>query len=99
MDIITMFGWVAAICLAAFVITFACTSVIEYSPLGAFLRPSLSRWFPNERFNRVTGKMMVLVFVMGWPLCGLAWLTGRSAFGYFWLATAGWLFVQRRFWS
>ena len=36
---ITIFGWVAAICLTVFVVAFACASVIEYSPLGTLLRP------------------------------------------------------------
>ena len=94
----TIFGWVAAICLTVFVVAFACANVIEYSPLGTLLRPGPSRWLPNERFNRVTGKMMAVVVVMGWPLCGLSWITGWSAFRYFWLAAACWLVVQRRFW-
>jgi hypothetical protein len=94
----TIFGWFAAICLAVFVITFACASVIEYSPLRTLLRPWLSRWFPNERFNRVIGKMMAVVVVMGGPLCGLAWLTGWSVFGYLWLVTACKLVAEQRFW-
>jgi hypothetical protein len=54
--------------------------------------------FPNERFNRVAGKIAAVVVVLGWPLCGLAWLTGWSVFGYLWLVTMCWLVVQPRFW-
>jgi hypothetical protein len=71
----------AAICLTVFVVAFACASVIEYSPLGTLLRPGLSPWLPNERFNRVTGKMMAVVVVMGWPLCGLSGLQAGQPLG------------------
>jgi hypothetical protein len=63
----TIFGWVAAICLAAFVFAFAA---------GMLLRLWLSRWATNDRFNRVTGKIFAVVVVLGAPLCSLAWLTG-----------------------
>jgi hypothetical protein len=75
---ITIFGWVAASSFAVWVIGLACGGVIEYSPLGTLLRPWLLRWFPNERFNRITGKIFAVVVVMGGPLCGLAWLTGSG---------------------
>ena len=86
----TIFGWVAAICFASFMFAFVA---------GILLRPWLSRWATNDRFNRVTGKIFAVVVVLGSPLCGLAWLTGWSVFGYLWLATACWLVVQHRFWS
>jgi hypothetical protein len=126
---ITIFGWVAAICLAIFAVVFACsaaifaaTAAIAYSPLGKVLRPWLSRWttfcppkrareatlstgitdfdraWRNERFNRVAGKIAAGVVVFGGSLCGLAWLTGWSVFGYLWLVTMCWLVVQPRFW-
>jgi hypothetical protein len=48
-EMITIFGWVAAICFAIFAVVFACTSAIvaiaaaiAYSPLGTVLRPWLS---------------------------------------------------------
>jgi hypothetical protein len=59
----TIFGWVAAICFAVFLFAFV---------VGMLLRPWLSRWATNERFNRVTGKIFATVVVLGWPLCGLA---------------------------
>jgi hypothetical protein len=112
---ITIFGWVAAICLAIFAVVFACSgaifaviAAIAYSPLGKVLRPWLSRWTllrpwlswwtTNERFNRVAGKIAAVVVVFGGSLCGLAWLTGWSVFGYLWLLTVCWLVVQPRFW-
>lgn len=83
-----IFGWVAAICLTAFVFAFAA---------GMLLRSWLSRWSTNDRFNRVTGKLFAVVVVLGTPPCSLAWLTGWSGFGYLWLATTCWLVVQQRF--
>jgi hypothetical protein len=55
-------------------------------------------WTTNERFNRVAGKIAAVVVVFGGSLCGLAWLTGWSVFGYLWLLTVCWLVVQPRFW-